>query len=447
MSKNKPINQSDENNDNNNDNDNNNNNDNYDDQDQIDQRDQIDHRDRRDQRDQRDYQDEQPVKATPKPIKDYYESFEDMGLKEHLLRGIFGYGFESPSNIQAQAIVPIMSGGDIIAQSQSGSGKTGAFVISALQRLDESTNGIQCMILSPTRELSQQIYDVCSNIGQHTTAKFVSCIGGTRMDECKRLLNKGPVIVIGTPGRILDMIQRRYLNLETLRMFILDEADEMMSESFENQLKEIVNYIPMTAQMCLFSATIPREILDISKQIMKNPKVILVKQEQLTLDGIKQFYVNVERDDYKFDVLCKLYSSISVSQSIIYVNTKQRAMKLERMLLDEKNSVSLMHSGMKPNERESVMKDFRSGISRILISTDLLSRGIDVQQVSIVINYDLPGKKESYLHRIGRSGRFGRKGVAINFVTNREFNKLDDLENFYSTKIESLPDNFEDYLN
>jgi translation initiation factor 4A len=372
--------------------------------------------------------------------------FENMNLKKSLLRGLFAFGFEKPSNIQALGILPIIKGGDIIAQSQSGTGKTGTFVIATLQKIDESVYGVQTIIISPTRELAQQIADVCINIGQYTSIKCVLCIGGTRIQECRRELERGPVIVIGTPGRIIDMIERRYLLTKCVKMLILDEADEMLSSSFAKEIKSIIEFIPESSQICLFSATMPREVLDITRKFMNNPRVILVKQEELTLEGIKQYYVDAENEQWKFDVLCDIYGAISISQSIVYVNTINKAKWLMKKLKENKFTVSIMHSNMKPHEREFIMKEFRSGITRILISTDLLSRGIDIQQVSIVLNYDIPNNKECYIHRIGRSGRYGRKGVAINFTTRNDSWKIDELKKFYETDINPLPEDFQSHI-
>lgn len=374
--------------------------------------------------------------------------FEDMGLKENLLRGIFSYGFETPSTIQSSAIPTIMTGSDVIAQSQSGTGKTGAFVISTLNTIDDTVNGCQAMIVAPTRELAFQIAEVCKSLGQYMNITVVECVGGVNIHQCKDKLEKGCSIVIGTPGRIIDMVERGYLSTNKLRIFILDEADEMLSNSFMNQVRTIIVELTDKTQICLFSATIPAPVLDLSKKFMDNPKQILVTQEQLTLEGIKQFYINVEQERYKFDTFCDLYNHISVSQSIIYVNKKERADELKDKLERENYTVSVIHGKLTGSERSDIMKEFRNGKTRILISTDLLSRGIDIQQVSVVINYDVPhmNNKESYIHRIGRSGRYGRKGVAINFITNRDGFKIRELEKFYQTEIIPMPDNIDQII-
>ncbi len=375
-----------------------------------------------------------------------YSSFEDMNLKDTLLRGIFSYGFEKPSAIQSKAIVPILKNNDVIAQSQSGTGKTGTFVISTLQKIDDSVTGCQAMIIAHTKELARQIHGVCSDIGKYEKVTPVLCTGGLNIYDAKNELRKGPTIVIGTPGRIIDMINRGFLSMRSLRLLILDEADEMLSPGFQNQIRQIVEEIPPSTQICIFSATLPRFVLDITKKFMNKPLQIRVKIEELTLEGIQQFYINVEKEANKFETFCDLYGNISVSQSIVYVNTKRKADWLKSNLEAMKFTISVIHSDLSPTEREKIMHEYRNGETRILISTDLLSRGIDVQQVSVVINYDMPNNKECYLHRIGRSGRYGRKGTAINLVTDKDSWKIEELETFYQTQIDEMPINIKELL-
>ena len=375
-----------------------------------------------------------------------FKNFEEMGLSDSILRGVFSYGFEKPSTIQARAIVPIMSGKDVIVQSQSGTGKTGTFVISSLQQIDQRKNGCQIMIMAHTKELARQICTVCSNIGKYVKANYVLCTGGVNIHDSKKYITSRASIVVGTPGRIIDMLERRFLSLDNLKIFILDEADEMLSPGFQNQIKSIIQEAPKTSQMCIFSATLPRSTVELTRHFMKEPLQIRVKHEELTLEGIRQFYINVQRENYKFDTFCDIYSSISVCQSIVYVNKKRKADWLKERLEGLNFTISVMHSNLRADQREEIMRDYRHGKTRILISTDLLARGIDIQQVSVVINYDLPNNKESYLHRIGRSGRFGRKGMAINFVTQNDAWKLEELERFYETKIEEMPSNFDELI-
>lgn len=377
---------------------------------------------------------------------DSINNFDDMGLSEEILRGIYSYGFEKPSEIQSRAIVPMKDGNDIIAQAQSGTGKTGTFTIGALQRINRDLKECQAIIVAPTRELATQIGRVVENIGKYTGVQPVVCIGGSDKEKSRQELKDNASIVIGTPGRLGDMIKRGYVNTHHIKTFILDEADEMLSASFISQIKNIIYYLPEDTQICLFSATMPQEILDITGKFMVNPTSILIKREELTLEGIKQFYINVEREEWKYDTFCDLYNAVSVSQSMVYVNRKDKADRLKEKLERDNFTVSVIHSRMSPVERVKVMDDFRNGNTRILLSTDLLSRGIDVQQVSVVINYDIPYEKECYIHRIGRSGRFGRKGIAINFATSRELRRISFLEDFYETRIEEMPVNIADII-
>jgi len=366
-------------------------------------------------------------------------SFDDMNLKDELLRGIYAYGFESPSAIQQRAVLPIVAGNDTIAQAQSGTGKTAAFTISALQKLNFNKNMCQTLVLAPTRELAQQIRKVFASIGDFLKVTSHACIGGTSVRDDIRTLSRGVQVVVGTPGRVGDMIRRGALSTKIVSIFILDEADEMLSRGFRDQIYDVFQALNSDVQVCLFSATMPDEVLEISTRFMRNPIRILVKREQVTLEGIKQFYVAVEREQWKFETLCDLYETLTITQAIIYCNTRRKVDWLTDQMNAKDFTVSSMHGDMSPQDREVIMKEFRSGSSRVLITTDLLARGIDVQQVSLVINYDLPANRENYIHRIGRSGRFGRKGVAINFVTNDDVRTMREIEAFYNTKIEEMP--------
>ncbi|QLQ78578.1 hypothetical protein HG537_0A08250 [Torulaspora globosa] len=366
--------------------------------------------------------------------------FDDMNLKNELLRGVFGYGFEDPSAIQQRAILPIVEGHDVLAQAQSGTGKTGTFSIAALQRIDSSLKSPQALILAPTRELALQIQKVVIALAFHMDIKVHACIGGTSFQEDAEGLRDAQ-IVVGTPGRVFDNIQRRKFKTDNIKMFILDEADEMLSSGFKEQIYQIFTLLPPTTQVVLLSATMPKDVLEVTTKFMRNPVRILVKKDELTLEGIQQFYINVEQEQYKYDCLTDLYDSISVTQAVIFCNTRRKVEELTQKLKADNFTVSSIYSDLPQQERDIIMKEFRSGSSRILISTDLLARGIDVQQVSLVINYDLPTNKENYIHRIGRGGRFGRKGVAINFVTNEDVGAMRELETFYSTQIEELPSN------
>jgi len=374
------------------------------------------------------------------------ESFDDMKLKDELLRGIYAYGFEKPSHIQQRGIIPCIQGHDTIAQAQSGTGKTATFSISSLQRVNIKDPDCQVLILAPTRELAHQTYKVLNDLGDYMKIQSHACVGGTAVREDIQILQRGVQIVVGTPGRVNDMIGRNALRLTKLRMFVLDEADEMLSRGFKDQIYDVFQYLPSEVQVCLFSATMPVEILNMTKRFMRNPVRILVKKEALTLDGIRQFYISVEREDWKLDTLCDLYETLTITQAIIYCNTRQKTEWLQDKMTSRDFTVSCMHGEMDMSNRQLIMREFRSGSSRVLITTDLLARGIDVQQVSLVINYDLPINRENYIHRIGRSGRFGRKGVAINFVSQEDVRALREIEQFYRTEIEEMPMDVSDLI-
>ncbi|XP_065841292.1 eukaryotic initiation factor 4A-I-like [Oscarella lobularis] len=374
------------------------------------------------------------------------ESFDDMNLREPLLRGIYAYGFEKPSAIQQRAIVPCCRKKDVIAQAQSGTGKTATFSIAILQNLIVEQRECQALVLAPTRELAQQIQKVVMALGDYMSAHCHACIGGTNVRDDIRRLETGVHIVVGTPGRVYDMLQRRSLDPRNIKMFVLDEADEMLSRGFKDQIYDVFRLLPSDAQVILLSATMPVDVLEVTKKFMRDPIRILVKKEELTLEGIKQFYVMVDKEEYKLDTLCDLYETLTITQAVIFLNTRRKVDWLTNKMTGRDFTVSSMHGDMEQSAREVIMKEFRSGSSRVLITTDLLARGIDVQQVSLVINYDLPNNRENYIHRIGRGGRFGRKGVAINFVTEEDGRTLKDIEAFYSTQIEEMPMNVADLL-
>ena len=373
-------------------------------------------------------------------------SFDTLSLNEKLLRGIYSYGFENPSKIQHLAIPKIIEGKDLIAQAQSGTGKTGAFVIGVLNKINIEEKSTQVLILSPTHELVHQISEVVKELSSYMDISFMKVLGGTNMNECRKGLESNPQIIIGTPGRVLDMIQKQCLFTEKLNTLVFDEADEILSYGFKESIYHIVQYMSQGAQICLFSATIPEDVLELTEKFMNNPEKILVKKEALTLEGITQFYINIRINDWKYDVLKDLYDTINISQCIIYINSKNKLMDVYNNLTRENFPVSYIHGELTSAERKDVMEKFRGGQSRILLSTDLLSRGIDVQQLSLVINFDLPKSKETYIHRIGRSGRYGRKGVAINLITDRDIQSMKEIESFYDTQITEMPNNIADYL-
>jgi ATP-dependent RNA helicase len=375
-----------------------------------------------------------------------YQSFDTMGLREELTRGIYNYGFEKPSAIQQRAIVPVITGRDVIAQAQSGTGKTATFSIAMLQSIDTAVRETQALVLSPTRELAQQIQKVALALGDYMSVQVHACIGGKSVGEDIRKLEYGQHIVSGTPGRVFDMISRRSLRTRNIKMLILDEADEMLNKGFKEQIYDVYRYLPPATQVVLVSATLTNDVLAMTKKFMSDPIRILVKRDELTLEGIKQFFVAVEKEEWKFDTLCDLYDTLTITQAVIFCNTRVKVDWLTDKMRKANFTVASMHGDMPQNEREEIMQSFRSGENRVLITTDIWARGIDVQQVSLVINYDLPNNRELYIHRIGRSGRFGRKGVAINFVKSDDIRILRDIEQFYSTQIDEMPMNVADLI-
>merc|ERR1719498_1522764 len=304
----------------------------------------------------------------------------------------------------------------------------------------------QALCLAPTRELANQIQKVVLALGDYNRVKCHACIGGTAIREDIDKLREGQHVVVGTPGRVFDMISKRNLRVDDLLTFVLDEADEMLSRGFKDQIYDIFKCLPPDVQVCLFSATMPPDILELTGKFMRDPVRILVKKDELTLEGIRQFYIAIEKEEWKLDTLCDLYETLTITQSIIYCNTRRKVEFLQDELEKRDFTVSTMHAELDQKERDLVMREFRSGSSRVLISTDLLARGIDVQQVSLVINFDLPPNMENYLRRIGRSGRFGRKGVAINFVTNQDVRVMKDIEKYYHTQIEEMPMDIADMI-
>lgn len=371
------------------------------------------------------------------------KTWDQLDISSNILRGIYSYGFENPSPIQAKAILPMIQEKDLVAQAQSGTGKTGAFTIGGLSRIDDSLDKTQVIILSPTRELSMQILGVVEKISSSTNIRSQLLVGGTSVEQDMNLLSSiVPHLVVGCAGRVQDMIRRNALKTDSLRLLIVDEADEMLAVGFKEQLQNIFHSLPEKIQIALFSATLPSYAFDDIKLFMNDPVHIIVKKEALTLEGIAQYYVALEDDNQKYATLKDLYSNLNVSQCIIYCNSIERVANLTSAMIDDGYPVCCIHGDMEKKEREKAITDFRSGTNRVLISSNVTARGIDIQSVSVVINFDICKSVHTYLHRIGRSGRWGRKGVGINFVTRRDISKLRFIERFYSTQVNELPMNF-----
>ena len=373
-----------------------------------------------------------------------FNSWDDLDLDKDLLRGIYAHGFEKPSPIQSKAIYPIIKGLDIIAQAQSGTGKTGSFTIGALSRINVSENSNQVLIMVPTHELAHQITSVIHSLAATITdLRVKTIVGGSSIDDDAEEMRKSPPhIIVGCPGRVYDMIRRRHVSAGKLKLVILDEADEMLSSGFKEQVYNVFKYLNKNVQIALFSATLPSNIFQITNKFMRNPVKICVKAESLTLEGIKQYFIAVNDDREKYITLKDLYQHITVAQCIIYANSVKRVNDLYEAMKEDGFPVVCLHSNMERSERERIFKEFRTGSARVLISSNVTSRGIDIQQVSVVINFDLPRDIHNYLHRIGRSGRWGRKGTGINFITRRDVPKMKEIEQYYSTQIEELPSDF-----
>lgn len=369
------------------------------------------------------------------------QTWDEYNIKQELLRGIFAYGFENPSEIQKKAILPIISGRDIFAQAQSGSGKTGTFSIATLQNIDVTINATQAIIMAPTHELAKQISSVITNLGVFMEGLTIkTMIGGTSIQQdAADIRTTPPHIIVGCSGRIYDMIVRKYLKVSNVKMLVLDEADEMLSKGFKDQLYNIFQHLNQNIQIALFSATMPDDILNLTKKIMRKPVFITIKKEELNLECIKQYFIALHDDINKYDTLKDLFSVISVNQCIIYCNSVKRVVDLQNAMIKEGYSVCSIHSSMSKPERDNVFTLFRNGTYRVLISSNVTARGIDVQQVSTVINFDVPKCVHTYLHRIGRSGRWGRKGLAINFITKRDVFTMKKIENYYNISIDEMP--------
>lgn len=377
--------------------------------------------------------------------ENHYNKWDEIpGIDEELLHGIYAYGFEKPSPIQKRSIIHIIEGKDVIAQAQSGTGKTGSFSVSTLASINRGLKQVQAIILAPTRELANQIYDVVKAFSRHmTNFQCQLLIGGTSTeDDITSLKNDTPQVIVGCPGRVHDMLRRKHINPQYIKLLVLDEADEMLSSGFKEQVYYIFQCLRNDIQVALFSATLPPDLMSLTNKFMRDPVRILVKSEQLTLEGIKQFHIALDADGEKYETLCDLYNSLSMSQCIIYCNSVRRVSDLYQAMKEDNFPVCCIHSGMDKEERKKNYEDFRAGSYKVLISSNVTARGIDIQSVSTVLNFDMPKDVHTYLHRIGRSGRWGRKGVAINFVTRRDFRKMKDIERYYDTAIPELPESF-----
>ncbi|CAF1180155.1 unnamed protein product [Adineta steineri] len=369
-----------------------------------------------------------------------------MNLRESLLRGIYAYGFERPTDIQQRTLKPCISGYDVIAQAQSGTGKTIMASIAVLQQLNVDCKNCQALILVPTRELAQGTHRVVLALGEYMNVTCHARVSGVNIREDMKRLATSVQVVVSTPGRIYDMLERSALYSENIKMFVLDDADELLARGFKDQIYELLTMLSRTIQVIVVSSTMSSELLEIAAKFMNDPVQILTKREDRTLDGIRQFYVNVEREEYKLDKLYELFDTLTITQTIIFCNTCYKVKWLSEKLRAHNLTVSVLNLNMNAEQRNDAIKEFRMGTSQILLRKDRLEADTDIPQISPIINYDLPTICESYVRRIGRRGRFGRKGIAINFITNDEQQTLHDIEQYYNTQIQALPTNIADLI-
>ncbi|KAL2117654.1 hypothetical protein VTJ04DRAFT_7314 [Mycothermus thermophilus] len=389
-----------------------------------------------------------PAKDTRQQTEDVTNTkgleFEDFGLKRDLLMGIFEAGFEKPSPIQEESIPIALSGRDILARAKNGTGKTAAFVIPALEKINPKNSKIQCLILVPTRELAMQTSQVCKTLGKHLGINVMVTTGGTGLrDDIVRL--QDPVhIVVGTPGRILDLASKQVADLSECPMFIMDEADKLLSIEFTPVIEQLLKFHPKNRQVMLFSATFPLSVKDFSDKNMVNPYEINLMDE-LTLRGITQYYAYVE-EKQKVHCLNTLFSKLQINQSIIFCNSTNRVELLAKKITELGYSCFYSHAKMAQQARNRVFHDFRNGVCRNLVCSDLLTRGIDIQAVNVVINFDFPKNAETYLHRIGRSGRYGHLGLAINLINWDDRFNLYNIERDLGTEILPIPQHIDKSL-
>jgi ATP-dependent RNA helicase DeaD len=360
--------------------------------------------------------------------------FTDLPLSEELLRALADMKFEDASPIQAEAIPVALTGQDIIGLAQTGTGKTAAFGIPALELLDPTKNHVQVLVLCPTRELALQVTDQIQKLARYKNIQCVTIYGGDSIERQIRELKRGMHVVVGTPGRVIDHIERKTLKLDKVRISILDEADEMLDMGFLDDIESILEQLPEKRQTLLFSATMSKEILQITKRFQREPQLIKVVKKELTADNIEQLFYEIKAKA-KVEVMCRLMDLYNLHQVIVFCNTKSKVDEVVEELLQRGYEAEGLHGDMRQQARTNVMTKFRSSHTNILVATDVAARGIDVSGVDAVVNYDIPLDPEYYVHRIGRTGRAGKSGKAFTFVVGREFVRLREIENYTKVKI------------
>jgi len=364
-------------------------------------------------------------------------SFEEFCLKRNVLMGIYEKGWESPSPIQEASIPVALSGRDILARAKNGTGKSGAYLIPLIERVDPNSDKVQALVLVPTRELALQTSQICIEMGKHCGIKVLATTGGTDLRDDILRLDKTVHVIVATPGRILDLITKDIAKVDSCNMLVLDEADKLLSDFFKRVVDSIVRKLPVSRQVLLYSATFPQSVMVFMKEHMKNPHEINL-MEELTLKGVTQYYAFVA-EKQKVHCLNTLFSKLQINQSIIFCNSTQRVELLAKKITDLGYSCFYIHARMNQEHRNRVFHDFRKGLCRNLVCSDLFTRGIDIQAVNVVINFDFPRMAETYLHRIGRSGRYGHLGLAINLITYDDRYNLKRIEEQLTTDIKPIP--------
>ncbi len=362
-------------------------------------------------------------------------NFEELNIDARILKAVSDMGFEEASPIQVQAIPALMAGSDVIGQAQTGTGKTAAYSIPMLQRIDPDLKKLQAVVLCPTRELAVQVAEEIRKIAKYMSdIKVLPVYGGQEIVKQIKSLKSGVQIVVGTPGRVMDHMRRKTVKFDDVAMVVLDEADEMLDMGFREDMETILTDTPEERQTVMFSATMSKEIMDIATTFQRNPQTIKVVRKELTVKNIEQYYFEVKPRS-KDEVLCRLIDIYNPKLSVVFCNTKRQVDELISVLKGRGYFADGIHGDMKQAQRDRVMSDFRSGKTEILIATDVAARGIDVDDVDIVFNYDLPQDEEYYVHRIGRTGRAGRSGMAFSFVSGKEVYKLKEIERYCKTKV------------
>ncbi|MEP7290603.1 MAG: DEAD/DEAH box helicase [Chloroflexota bacterium] len=356
-------------------------------------------------------------------------NFEELNLRPELMRAILELGYENPTPIQEQAIPALIAGRDVLGQAQTGTGKTAAFALPLLEKIDYSQRSVQGLVLAPTRELANQVAEAIFQYGKHLGARVLAIYGGSPYVRQIKRLESGVHIVVGTPGRVIDLIEKGALDLSGVRYLVLDEADEMLKMGFIDDVETILKRTPDERQTALFSATLPTVIRQLSKKYMHNPQTVAIEQKTLTLPQTEQRYYLVD-DGQKLAVVARLLEVEETTSALIFVRTKLGAAQLADELISRRFAVEALHGDMAQEARETVMRRFRRGQISVLVATDVAARGLDIEDVSHVFNYDVPYDAEDYVHRIGRTGRAGKTGIAIMLVTPRERRWMRTIESF-----------------